>query len=54
MNVLLFIIYFTVISILITITYDNYVSRKRAKDMNKICKAARKLNEQYRQGKVKM
>lgn len=48
MNILLFIMMLTIGSILVIIIYENYINRKRAREMNEICKVARKLNEQYR------
>ena len=51
MNVLLFIMLLTVNSILVIIIYENYINRKRAREMKEICKAVRKLNEQYRRQK---
>lgn len=50
MNLLWFIVLFVMCSILVTTIYE----RRRAKKMDEICKAAREINEQYRQGKLKM
>ena len=50
MNLLWFIVLFVVCSILVITIYE----RRKAKQMDEICKAARKMHEQYKQGRLKM
>lgn len=54
MNLLWFIVLFVMCSILVITTYESFMNRRRAKQMDEICKAARKINEQYRQERLKM